>query len=83
MYKFYSETCVLGIFLLYIVPDIGARERKSGQVNQIFNKILISSYDGDIPGGIVKIFSQRMSDTLKGTVTQPSLIPFYDQKWCL
>ena len=48
-YLFYSETCVLGICLLYIVADISARERKSGQVSKIFNKIIIPSYNGDIP----------------------------------
>ena len=47
-YLFYSETCVLGIIQLYIVADISARERESGQVTIIFNKILFPSYNGDI-----------------------------------
>ena len=47
-YIFYSETCVSGICQLYIVADISAMERESGEVDKIFNKILIPSYNGDI-----------------------------------
>ena len=32
-----------------LVADLSARERESGQFTEIFNKILIPSFNGDIP----------------------------------
>ena len=34
---------------LFATLCIGARERESGQVTKIFSKIIIHSYNGDIP----------------------------------
>ena len=48
-YLKYSKTNVYGICKLYIVADITARERESGKDTNFFKKILIPSYNWDIP----------------------------------
>ena len=48
-YPNYSELNFWGIYNQYIVAETMAIERESGALTEIFNKVIIPSYNGNNP----------------------------------